>query len=713
MSDASVHVVVRVRPENELEAARSGRKAVLLDAAKPKEIRVAEGSAGTAQGTDAFSRFTFDRVFTPKSQQDEVFQTIGVPLVENVFQGYNGTIFAYGQTSSGKTHTMQGPDINDPVLAGIIPRTVAAIFDNISAASEQMEFTVRASFVEIYLERIRDLLDPSRQNLQVREDPKKGIYVEGMSEQYVNSFEEMMDLMALGSSNRATSATGMNEGSSRSHSVFMVHLAQKDTQTGTAKTSKINLVDLAGSEMVRKTGATGERLDEAKMINLSLSALGNVINALTDGKSAHVPYRDSKLTRMLQESLGGNARTWLVINVSPSSYNAPETLNTLRFGHRAKSIKNKAVVNQERTVEELETLLARAEQAIDVQTKYIEKLKRSRGMKDESGEASRIAQLEMKVKELESAHENDQKELERSNTEIRILSEELREATNSPTDLQALHEKIASLTSEKEVTETKLAQLMSRCEQLEYEHKESSLALSTLQEENRRLSEELDVSGSRTTRKVDPDASVEERLAAEKALNRRLQEDLQAQKEKLAQLEKNDGATCIDEGTGMDPAREQRLQKLIAVHKQLLRKFAQAEVELKEKKQLLELKEGRIRTLEGKLKDKEFNFRAQAERHALELEEMHLERQREVQRLQMEANRAKKELNDHKASFSSKALSFMNKRGRSPIANPSSSIVKPLRGGTAASSSASSGEDASGNRSPNFLNWLSPSKNPQ
>ena len=191
-----------------------------------------------------------------------------------------------------------------------------------------MMFTVRVSYVEIYLERIRDLLDPTRHNLQVREHPKRGLYVEGMTEEYVNSVAEMVDIMKMGDNNRATSATGMNEGSSRSHSVFMLKLESKDERTGTSKVSKVNLVDLAGSEMVRKTGASGARLDEAKMINKSLSALGNVINALTDGVSSHVPYRDSKLTRMLQESLGGNAKTWLVINVSPS---VQRTRDCLRF----------------------------------------------------------------------------------------------------------------------------------------------------------------------------------------------------------------------------------------------------------------------------------------------------------------------------------------------------------------------------------------------
>lgn len=287
--------------------------------------------------------------------------------------GYNATIFAYGQTSSGKTYTMEGASIDDPELRGIIPRTATEIFNNVFAADENIEFIVKVSYIEIYMERIRDLLDPykSKVNLQVREDAQRGIFVEGMTEVCVTSDDELLSTMRDGAANRAVAATGMNEGSSRSHSVFMVTLYQRNLANQATKAGKLYLVDLAGSEMVRKTGASGRQLEEAKTINKSLSALGMVINALTDPNSSHVPYRDSKLTRVLQESLGGNSRTALIINVSPSSYNTPETLSTLRFGNRAKSIKNKAVVNEQRSVEEYKLLLAKAEKALAMQQNYI------------------------------------------------------------------------------------------------------------------------------------------------------------------------------------------------------------------------------------------------------------------------------------------------------------------------------------------------------
>jgi len=255
-----------------------------------------------------------------------------------------------------------GPSIDDTELAGIVPRVCDHIFVFAAGADESVEFTVQVSFVEIYNERIRDLLDVSKDNLQVGEDPAQGgVYIKGVTEVYATSVEEMMAIMEQGNGTRAVAATGMNEGSSRSHSIFIVALTQKDTKAGVTKTGRLYLCDLAGSETINKTGATGQRLKEATKINQSLSALGNVINSLTDGKSKHIPYRDSKLTRVLQESIGGNSRTSLIINASPAAYNEQETLSTLRFGKRAKTIKNKATMNKRRTPEEMERYIRHLE----------------------------------------------------------------------------------------------------------------------------------------------------------------------------------------------------------------------------------------------------------------------------------------------------------------------------------------------------------------
>ncbi|KAE9329816.1 Kinesin heavy chain [Phytophthora fragariae] len=360
----NVRVCCRVRPQNAKELTMAAAQRCVFTEQDTIEVKANDGSP---------QKFTFDHVFGEEDNQKTVFENVALPVVQDIMDGYNATIFAYGQTSSGKTYTMEGANIDHPELQGIIPRTATEIFNNVLNADENMEFIVKVSYIEIYMERIRDLLDPykSKVNLQVREDAQRGIFVEGMTEMCVTSDEELLAAMRAGAANRAVAATGMNEGSSRSHSVFMVTLFQRNLENQATKAGKLYLVDLAGSEMVRKTGATGRQLEEAKTINKSLSALGMVINALTDSHITHVPYRDSKLTRVLQESLGGNSRTNLIINVSPSSFNASETISTLRFGMRAKSIKNKAVVNEQRSVAEYEALLAAAEKKMDKQQTYI------------------------------------------------------------------------------------------------------------------------------------------------------------------------------------------------------------------------------------------------------------------------------------------------------------------------------------------------------
>ncbi|RXK39944.1 kinesin [Tremella mesenterica] len=301
--------------------------------------------------------FSFDRVFGTETEQEEIFDWGVKGIVEDVMTGFNGTLFCYGQTGSGKTYTMMGSDIANPDLRGLIPRIIEHIFDSIMVADVSIEYTVKVNYMEIYMERIKDLLAPQNDNLSIHEDKARGVYVKGLTDVYVGSEVEVFKVMQAGGASRVVAATNMNEQSSRSHSILVVSIHQRNTETGSQKNGNLYLVDLAGSEKVGKTGATGQTLEEAKKINKSLSALGMVINSLTDGKSSHVPYRDSKLTRILQESLGGNSRTTLIINCSPASYNEPETLSTLRFGMRAKSIKNKARVNVEMSPAELKALL--------------------------------------------------------------------------------------------------------------------------------------------------------------------------------------------------------------------------------------------------------------------------------------------------------------------------------------------------------------------
>lgn len=269
---------------------------------------------------------------------------------------------------------MMGSDIDDDNSRGIIPRIVEQMFASILRSPGNIEYTVRVSYMEIYMEKIRDLLMPQNDNLPVHEEKSRGVYVKGLLEIYVSSVQEVYEVMRRGGAARATAATNMNQESSRSHSIFVITITQKNVETGSAKSGQLFLVDLAGSEKVGKTGASGQTLEEAKKINRSLSALGMVINSLTDGKSTHIPYRDSKLTRILQESLGGNSRTTLIINCSPSSYNDAETLSTLRFGVRAKAIKNKAKINAELSPVELKQLLRKAQNQVTTYETYVSTL---------------------------------------------------------------------------------------------------------------------------------------------------------------------------------------------------------------------------------------------------------------------------------------------------------------------------------------------------
>ena len=269
---------------------------------------------------------------------------------------------------------MMGADMEDEEQRGIIPRIVDQMFRSILQSPNNIEYTVRVSYMEIYMEKIRDLLVPQNDNLPIHEEKSRGVYVKGLLEIYVSSEQEVYEVMRRGGTARATAATNMNQESSRSHSIFVVTITQKNVETGSAKSGQLFLVDLAGSEKVGKTGASGQTLEEAKKINKSLSALGMVINSLTDGKSTHIPYRDSKLTRILQESLGGNSRTTLIINCSPSSYNAQETLSTLRFGVRAKAITNKAKINAELSPLELKQLLKKAQTQVTTYENYVSSL---------------------------------------------------------------------------------------------------------------------------------------------------------------------------------------------------------------------------------------------------------------------------------------------------------------------------------------------------
>ncbi|KAJ2489955.1 Kinesin-like protein kif15 [Coemansia sp. RSA 2050] len=348
----NIQVFMRIRPLSEDEYKR--------DRTTESAVRMLTDSTVSipSQRTE---NFTFDFVGTEDCTQEEVFEAVGKRAVEQCMQGYNGTIFAYGQTGSGKTFTMQGARDEftgpDDELRGLIPRCFEHLFARIAEEEARyngrVKYLCKASYIEIYNETIYDLLDPLIRTCALREDIKKGIFIDNVTEETVQDPNEAYSVFVRGTTSRHVSATSMNRESSRSHSVLMLiiqSLTQMDTGLTEIRESKFNLVDLAGSERQKLANTSGMRLKEAANINKSLSTLGNVINSLVDisnGRHRHVNYRDSKLTFLLRDSLGGNSVTFIIANVSPAMCNDAETASTLRFAQRAKMIRNKAVVNQD------------------------------------------------------------------------------------------------------------------------------------------------------------------------------------------------------------------------------------------------------------------------------------------------------------------------------------------------------------------------------
>ncbi|CAG9331710.1 unnamed protein product [Blepharisma stoltei] len=337
----TVKVVVRVRPLLQIELNKSCQIVVDSDRAQSQIII-------KNPKTSATKIFAYDNIYPQDSSQELIYDETAFPLIEQVIEGYNGTIFAYGQTGCGKTYTMVGNPQKEE--QGILPNSFHHIFGCVGESSQNKKFLIRCSYCEIYNEEIRDLLNYDEKNkLELLESKEKGIHVKGLNLQIVKSAEDVANAMEMGNAHRVTKQTQMNERSSRSHAIFTIYIETSQEISGreTIRAGKINFVDLAGSERQKKTGVVGDRLKEAIEINLSLSALGNVINALVDGNVTHIPYRDSKLTRLLQDSLGGNTKTVMIAVVSPADYNYEESLSTLRYASRAKFIKNKPIINED------------------------------------------------------------------------------------------------------------------------------------------------------------------------------------------------------------------------------------------------------------------------------------------------------------------------------------------------------------------------------
>nr|XP_008012575.1 kinesin-like protein KIF3A isoform X6 [Chlorocebus sabaeus] len=504
----NVKVVVRCRPLNEREKSMCYKQAVSVD-----EMRGTITVHKTDSSNEPPKTFTFDTVFGPESKQLDVYNLTARPIIDSVLEGYNGTIFAYGQTGTGKTFTMEGVRAV-PELRGIIPNSFAHIFGHIAKAEGDTRFLVRVSYLEIYNEEVRDLLGKDQtQRLEVKERPDVGVYIKDLSAYVVNNADDMDRIMTLGHKNRSVGATNMNEHSSRSHAIFTITIecSEKGIDGNMhVRMGKLHLVDLAGSERQAKTGATGQRLKEATKINLSLSTLGNVISALVDGKSTHVPYRNSKLTRLLQDSLGGNSKTMMCANIGPADYNYDETISTLRYANRAKNIKNKARINEDpkdallrqfqKEIEELKKKLEEGEEISGSDISGSEEDDEEEGEVGEDGEKrkkrrdqagkkkvspDKMIEMQAKIDEERKALETklDMEEEERNKARAELEKRE-KDLLKAQQEHQSLLEKLSAL--EKKVIVGGV-DLLAKAEEQEKLLEESNMEL----EERRKRAEQL------------------------------------------------------------------------------------------------------------------------------------------------------------------------------------------------------------------------------
>lgn len=462
--DCHVKVAVRCRPMSEKEIKDGHQPIVEFESDKRIVIHNVSESPSDQLGTKSGKRhnishvYDFDTVFECNSSQKEVYDRVCRPIVESVLEGYNGTIFAYGQTGTGKTFTMEGVNRrkhnnksrkqqhqeqnDDSNNAGIIPRTFEQIFDHI-AKNAEVQFLIRASYLEIYQEEIRDLLRKDRSaKLELHERSDIGVFVKDLTSFVCKSMAEIERVMRVGNQNRTVGATDMNEHSSRSHAIFMITVEQqlrdsnkennggnliattksggnKEQRQHIIRVGKLNLVDLAGSERQRKTNSFGQRQTESIKINLSLSALGNVINALMKlhtqkqqsiqpaGSGAakampFIPYRDSKLTRLLQDSLGGNAKTLMIANIGPASYNYDETIDTLNYASRVKCVRNRPRLNEDpkdallrELQKEIDSLRSKLAAAGANQQKHLSKRKPNGAQREVVAHSNREIELEL------------------------------------------------------------------------------------------------------------------------------------------------------------------------------------------------------------------------------------------------------------------------------------------------------------------------------
>ncbi|CAK4072061.1 unnamed protein product [Aphanomyces euteiches] len=547
-SDESVRVMVRIRPMSTKEK-QDGRQVVTGASFERAEVTISNPAGAASEPPKAF---TFDAAFGSESTQQQVYDTAATAIVEAVMDGYNGTIFAYGQV----------------------------------AITKKKQILVRASYLEIYNEEIRDLLskDP-RAGLDLKENVDSGVYVKNLTAQVVKDAAEIDAVMQQGKKNRSVGATMMNQTSSRSHSIFTIVVeCLSDGIDGKDHVcvGKLNLVDLAGSERQSKTGATGDRLQEANKINLSLSALGNVISALVDGKSKHIPYRDSKLTRLLQDSLGGNTKTVMIANCGPADYNYEETLTTLRYASRAKQIKNKPKINEDpkdamirEFQEEIEALKAKLasfanggggagpgsavvqqEPKIEVVEKVVEKVIVEKGISEE--EAKRIA--EKAKKEITDVRKQAQEELSAAAKDNALAEHHKREMELKLEMEQKQQEEMEkqqqALTMKLKNLEAKLlvgGEIMNKAAQQEDELRKTKLELEERKRQELKLARELAEREEANLMKEEQYQSLQEEAEAK---TKKLKKVFNKVKEVLAEIKQMEKAHGREREDLLDTIRE-------------------------------------------------------------------------------------------------------------------------------------------------------------
>ncbi|XP_016966683.1 kinesin-like protein KIF3A [Drosophila biarmipes] len=448
----NVRVVVRTRPMDKSELSAGALSAISVD----KINRAITVIKPNATANEPPKTYYFDNVFDGGSNQMDLYVDTARPIVDKVLEGYNGTILAYGQTGTGKTYTMSG-NPESPQTKGIIPNAFAHIFGHIAKAKENQKFLVRVSYMEIYNEEVRDLLGKDvGKSLEVKERPDIGVFVKDLSGYVVHNADDLENIMRLGNKNRAVGATKMNEESSRSHAIFSITVERSELGEGGVqhvRMGKLQLVDLAGSERQSKTQASGQRLKEATKINLSLSVLGNVISALVDGKSTHIPYRNSKLTRLLQDSLGGNSKTVMCATISPADSNYMETISTLRYASRAKNIQNRMHINEEpkdALLRHFQEEIARLRKQLEEGSSLEEEPPSSEEEEDTADdELEAPLEIEMESSTVQAVEKKPKKKREKTDAEKEELAqrknEHQKEIEHAKTEQETLRNKLVSL----------------------------------------------------------------------------------------------------------------------------------------------------------------------------------------------------------------------------------------------------------------------------